>query len=105
LDLGRRQSTLVYSCYQAGGWDDASPERPTTILQQLELFCFCFHEGGHDPAAPLESQGSDENHLHQPCGKVGRIETLEEKNKTMRRRRNLIRLFTRTKDALFISTY
>jgi hypothetical protein len=70
---------LVYSCYQAGGRDDASPERTTMILQQLELFCFCFHEGGHDPAAPSESQGSYENHLHQPCGKVGRIETLDEK--------------------------
>jgi hypothetical protein len=49
------------------------------ILQQLELFCFCFHEGSHDLAAPSESQGSDENHLHQPCEKVGRIETLDEK--------------------------
>jgi hypothetical protein len=28
---------------------------------------------------PSESQGLDENHLHQPCGKVGRIETLDEK--------------------------
>jgi hypothetical protein len=79
LDLGRRQSPSVYSCYQAGNRDDASPERPMTILQRPELFCFCFHEGDHDPAAPPESQGSNENHLNQPCGKVGRIETLNEK--------------------------
>jgi hypothetical protein len=51
------------------------------ILQQRELFCSYFHEGGHDPAVPPESQGSDENHLHQPCGKVGRIETLDEKRR------------------------
>jgi hypothetical protein len=49
------------------------------ILQQLELSCFCCHEGGHDPAVPSESQGSGENHLHQPCGKVGRKETLDGK--------------------------
>jgi hypothetical protein len=51
------------------------------IPQQLELFCFCFHEGSHDPTVPSESQGSDENHLHQPCGKMGRIETLDEKRR------------------------
>jgi hypothetical protein len=71
-----------------------------TILRWPELFYF--HEGSPDPAAPPESQGSDENHLRQPYGKVGRLETLE---KTMRRRRNLIRVFTLAKDALFISTY
>jgi hypothetical protein len=32
LDLGRRQSPLVYSCYQVGGRDDASPERTMMIL-------------------------------------------------------------------------
>jgi hypothetical protein len=34
LDLGRCQSPLVYSYYQAGGRDDASPERTMMILQQ-----------------------------------------------------------------------
>jgi hypothetical protein len=43
-----------------------------TILRRPELFCSCFHEGGHNPAAPPESQGSDENHLHQPYRKGGR---------------------------------
>jgi hypothetical protein len=52
-----------------------------TILLQPELFYFCFREGGPDPAAPPESQGSDENHLRQPCGKVGRLETLDEKRR------------------------
>jgi hypothetical protein len=32
LDLGRRRSPLVYSCYQVGGRDDASPERTMMIL-------------------------------------------------------------------------
>jgi hypothetical protein len=64
LDLGRRQSLWVCSCYQADGQDDASPERPMTNLRRPELFCFCFHEDGRDPAVLPESQGSDENHLH-----------------------------------------
>jgi hypothetical protein len=81
LDLGRRQSPWVCSSYQVGGRDDASPERPMTILQRPELFCFLCHEGGHDPAAPPESQGLDENHLHQPCGKVERLKTLDEKRR------------------------
>jgi hypothetical protein len=72
LDLGRRQSPLVYSYYQAGGRGDASPERTTMILQKLDLSCFCCHGGGCDPAAPSESQGIDGTHLHQPYGKVER---------------------------------
>jgi hypothetical protein len=63
---------LVYSYYQAGGWDDASPERTTMILQQQELSCFYYHGGGRDLAAPTEGQGLDGTHLHQPHGKVGR---------------------------------
>jgi hypothetical protein len=80
-DLGRHQSPWVCSCYQVGGQDDASSERPMTNLRRPELSCFCFHEGGHDPMAPPESQGSDENHLHQPCGKMGGLETLDEKRR------------------------
>jgi hypothetical protein len=36
------------------------------ILQRPELrcFCSCFREGDLDLAAPPESQGLDENHLH-----------------------------------------
>jgi hypothetical protein len=70
---------LVYSYYQAGGRDDDSPERTMMILQQLELSCFCCHGDGRDPAAPSENQGQDRTHLHQPCGKVGRKETLDGK--------------------------
>jgi hypothetical protein len=51
------------------------------ILQQLELFCSCFHEGGHDPTVPSENLGSAENHLHPPCGKMWRIETLDGKRR------------------------
>jgi hypothetical protein len=51
---------------------DASPERMTMILQQLELSYFCCHGGGRDPAAPSEGEGLDGTHLHQPYGKVGR---------------------------------
>jgi hypothetical protein len=32
-------------------------------------------------AVPLKSQGSNENHLRQPCEKVGRLETLDEKRR------------------------
>jgi hypothetical protein len=71
-DLGRRQSPLVYSCYQVGGRDSASPEQTTMILQQQELSCFCCHGGGRDPVAPSKGQGLDGTHLHQPYGKVGR---------------------------------
>jgi hypothetical protein len=63
---------LAYSYYQVGGRDDASPERMTMILQQLELSCFCCHGGGRDPAAPSEGQGLNGTHLRQPYGKVGR---------------------------------
>jgi hypothetical protein len=56
-------------------------EAPMTILRRPELFYFCFHEGGPDPAVPPESQGSDENLLRQPCGKVGRLEILDEKRR------------------------
>jgi hypothetical protein len=77
LDLGRRQSPSVYSYYRPGQ-DDASPERTTRVLQQLELSCFYCHESGCDPAAPSGSQGPDGTHLHQPCGKVGRKGTLDE---------------------------
>jgi hypothetical protein len=52
-----------------------------TILRRLELFCSCFHEGGPDLAAPPESQGSNENHLRQPCGKVGWLETLDDEKR------------------------
>jgi hypothetical protein len=76
-----------------------------TILRGPELFCSCFHEGGPDLAAPPESQGSNENHLRQPCGKVRQLETLDEEEKMMLRRKNLIRVFTLAKYALFISTY
>jgi hypothetical protein len=78
LDLGWRQSPLVYSYYRLDDRDDASPERTMRILQQLELSCFSCHEGGHDPAAPSGSQGLDGTHLHQPYGKVGRKGTLDE---------------------------
>jgi hypothetical protein len=50
----------------------------TKILQHLVLSYSCCHEGGHDPAAPLESRGSDGSHLHQPWRQVGRKETLDE---------------------------
>jgi hypothetical protein len=56
-----------------------SLERTTRILQRLELSYFCCHEGGRDPAAPSGSQGSNGTHLYQPCRKVGRKETLDEK--------------------------
>jgi hypothetical protein len=79
LDLERRTAPLVYSYYRPDGQDAASLERTTRVLQQLELSYFCCHKGGHDPAAPSGSQGSDGIHLHQPCGKVGRKETLDEK--------------------------
>jgi hypothetical protein len=49
------------------------------LLQQLELFCFCCHEGGRDTMASSENQGQDGTHLRQPCGKVGRKETLDGK--------------------------
>jgi hypothetical protein len=87
---------LVYFYYRPGGRDAASLEWTKKILQQLELPYSCCHEGGHDHAVPSWSQGSDGIHLHQPCGKVGRKETLDEK-KMMRRRRNLFRVFTLTK--------
>jgi hypothetical protein len=49
-----------------------------TILRRLESFCSCFREGGPDLVAPPESQGSNENHLRQPCGQGRRLETLDE---------------------------
>jgi hypothetical protein len=42
---------------------------------------FLLHEGGLDLAAPPESQGSNENHLRQPCGKVRRLETLDDERR------------------------
>jgi hypothetical protein len=63
---------LVYSYYQAGGRDEASPERTTMILQQQELSCFYCHRGGRDLAAPTEGQGLDRTHLRQSYGKVRR---------------------------------
>jgi hypothetical protein len=79
LDLGRRQAPLVYSYYRPDGRDAASLERTTRILRQLELSYSCCHEGGHNPAVPSGSQGSDRIHLHQPYRKVGRKEILDEK--------------------------
>jgi hypothetical protein len=79
LDLEQRLAPLVYFYYRPGGRDAASLERRKRILQQLELSYSCCHEGDHDHAAPSWSQGSDGSHLHQPCGKVGRKETLDEK--------------------------
>jgi hypothetical protein len=66
------------------------------ILRRPELCysCFCFHEGDPDLAVPPESQGSDGNHLRQPCGQGNRIENPRWREKMMRRRRNLIRVFT-----------
>jgi hypothetical protein len=74
------------------------------ILQQLVLSCSCCPEDGRDHAAPSGRRGSDGTHLHQPWRQVGKKETLDEK-KMMRRRRNLFRVFTLAKGALFISTY
>jgi hypothetical protein len=45
------------------------------------VLCSCFHEGGPDLAAPPESQGSNENHLRQPCGQGRRLETLDERRR------------------------
>jgi hypothetical protein len=44
-------------------------EQRLMILRRLEWCCSWsyFHEGDPDLAAPPESQGSDENHLRQPC--------------------------------------
>jgi hypothetical protein len=64
LGPGEAPVTFVYSYYQEGGRDDASPERTTMILQQQELSCHCCHGGGRDPAAPSEGQGLDGTHLH-----------------------------------------
>jgi hypothetical protein len=78
LDLGRRHVPLVYSYCQAGGRDAVLPERMTMLLQQLELFCFCCHEGSRDPVALTENQGQDGNHLRQPCRKVGTLDGRED---------------------------
>jgi hypothetical protein len=53
----------------------ADDDDPTTA----ELSCFYCHGGGRDPTAPSENQGQGGTHLHQPCGKVGRKETLDGK--------------------------
>jgi hypothetical protein len=70
LNLGQRQSPWAYFCSQEGDRDGAWLERPVTTLRRPELrySCSCFHEGDLDLVAPPKSQGSDENHLHQPCG-------------------------------------
>jgi hypothetical protein len=70
---------LVYSYYRPVGQDAASLEQTMRILQELELSYSCYHEGDHDPAASSGSQGSDGSHLHQPCRKMGRKETLDDK--------------------------
>jgi hypothetical protein len=42
---------------------------------------FLLPRGRPNLAAPPESQGSNENHLRQPCGKVGRLETLDDERR------------------------
>jgi hypothetical protein len=69
------------------------------------VFCSCFHKGGPDLAAPPESQGSNENHLCQPCGKVRWLETIDEKRRWCGGGGIWLGFFTLAKDALFISTY
>jgi hypothetical protein len=96
---------LVYSYCQAGGQDNVLPERTTMLLQQLELFCFCCHEGSRDPVAPSENQGPDGTHLRQPCGKVGRKETQDGKKYDAVERGKCLGFVTLIKGALFISTY
>jgi hypothetical protein len=54
------------------GADDDDPTAARVVL-------FLLPRGGRDPAAPTESQGQDGTHLRQPCGKVGRKETLDGK--------------------------
>jgi hypothetical protein len=55
----------------------AADDDPTTA----GVVFFCFHEGGPDLAAPPESQGSNENHLRQPYGQGGRLETLDDERR------------------------
>jgi hypothetical protein len=96
---------LVYSYCQASGRDDVLPERTMMLLQQLELFCFCCHEGGRDPVAPSENQGPGGTHLRQPCGKVERKETLDGKEDDAAERGMCLGFVTLVKGALFICTY
>jgi hypothetical protein len=75
------------------------------LLQQRELFCFFCHEGGRDLVAPSGNQGPGGTHLRQPCGKVGRKETLDGKEDDAAERAMCLVFVTLVKGALFISTY
>jgi hypothetical protein len=87
---------LVYSYSRPNGQDDALPEQKMKILQQLVLLYSCYHEGGHDLVAPSENRDSDGFPQHQPWKIVCGRETLDGE-KIMRRKRNLLRAFTLTK--------
>jgi hypothetical protein len=83
-------------------------ERPMMILRRQKLCCSYFysHEGDHDLVVPPEIPGSDENLQHQPWRHEKNFKkTLDEERKERRRKKNLIRVLSLPKGALFISTY
>jgi hypothetical protein len=75
------------------------------FLRWPEWCCSCsyFHEGGPDLVAPPGSQGSGENHQRQPCEQEKKPrKTLDGREKMMRRRRNLIRVFNLYQKVLYL---
>jgi hypothetical protein len=76
------------------------------LLQPGPWIYFYYLEGGHGLAFPLVHQCSAVIHLHRPWKYVLGGKTLDEmrKQKMMRRRKIVIRVFTLAKRALFIST-